>query len=57
MNINDTQTLLKCGNLATLSGTKKRDLIIMNGIINNKNIADINDDLIAHEFPDLFTNR
>lgn len=57
MNIDDTQTLLKCGNLATLSGTQKRDLIIINGIISNKDVVDINDDLIAHEFPDLFTNR
>ena len=57
MNIDDTQTLLKCGNLATLSGTKKRDLVIMNGIIKNKDIIAINDDLIAHDFPDLFTNR
>ena len=57
MDIDDTQTLLKCGNLATLSGTKKRDLIIMNGIINNKDIVDINDDLAAHGLPDLFTNR
>lgn len=57
MNIEDTQILLKCGNLPTLSGERKRDLVIINGIVNNKDIMDINDDLISHEFPDLFTNR
>lgn len=57
MSIEDTQKLLKCGNLPTLSGERKRDLIIMNGIINNDDIMSINDDLIAHDFPDLFSNR
>lgn len=57
MNIDDTQRLLKCGNLATLSGSRKRDVVIMNGIVNNKDIIDINNNLIEQGFPDLFTNR
>ena len=57
MDIEETQKLLKCGNLATLSGTKKRDVIIMDGIIKKSDIVAINDELIAHGFPDLFTNR
>lgn len=57
MNMDDTQKLLKCGNLPTLSGSRKRDIVIMNGIIHNKDIYDINDALIARGLPDLFTNR
>lgn len=57
MNINDTQTLLKCGNLATLSGTRPRDIVIMDGIINNKGIEDINTELVARGYEDLYTNK
>ena len=57
MDFKETQKLLKCANLATLSDRIKRDVIIMDGIKKNKCIADINDELIAHDFPDLLTNR
>lgn len=57
MNLDETQKLLKCGNCATLSGGKPRDVHIMDGIIHGKCIADIDEDLTDHGFPGLFTQR
>ena len=57
MNIEETQMLLKCGKHATLSKGTARDIIIMEGIIKNKCVSEINEKLIAHDFPDLYTNR
>lgn len=57
MNIENTQKLLRSGNVATLSGQRARDVIIMDGIIKEKSFHEINDDLIARGMPDLFTNR
>lgn len=57
MDIDETQLLLKCGNVASLSGSRPRDLCIMEGIIHNKCIGDINDLLTEQGFPDLFTKR
>lgn len=57
MDIEETQKLLKCGNCASLSGSKPRDVYIMDGIIHNRTITEISDILTEHSLPDLFTKR
>lgn len=57
MNIDETQQLLKCGNVALLSGRRPRDVVIMDGIIHNNDIADINENLEKHKMPDLFSKK
>lgn len=56
MDLPETQQLLKCGNAASL-GAKPRDIIIMDGILHNKDLADINEELVKRNLPDIFSNR
>ena len=41
----EVQTLLKCGECAPLSGSRPRDVIILNGLVNKKSLGDIDDQL------------
>lgn len=47
LSIEETQSLLKSGNCAALSGSRERDLIIMQGIIHCHQIDEVNDALTA----------
>lgn len=51
----ETQMLLKNGNFAQLSRDRKRDIIIIDGIINARSLDEVNEDLIAHKKPNLFS--
>lgn len=53
LSIQDTQVLLKSGNCASLSASRPRDLIIMDGLINMKYIDDVNQALIKRNMMDL----
>lgn len=53
MNYDETQYLLKCGNVASLSGTRARDIKIIEGILHNRQLGDINEELIKSGFSDL----
>ena len=55
LNIDETQSLLKNGNCAALSGTRPRDVIIMHGIKNEQYLDEINETLKNKNFPDLNT--
>lgn len=57
MNLSETQNLLKTGNLATLSGSNPRDIIIVDGIIRGSDIADISSKLTEFGYSDLFSKR
>lgn len=50
----DTQLLLKLGGRATLSGERKRDILISDGIIHKRSIDEINARLQRHSFPSLY---
>ena len=41
----EVQTLLKCGECAPLSGSRPRDVIILEGLVNKKSLGDIDDQL------------
>lgn len=45
LSFDETQVLLKSGNCSALSGAKKRDLIIIHGIINKMDYSEVNDAL------------
>ena len=53
LSISETQVLLKSGNCASLSASRERDLIIMDGIVNKKYFDDINQALIDKNLTDL----
>lgn len=57
MSLDETQTLLKCGNVASLSGSKPRDVVIIEGIIKAKEIDDISNTLVEHGFGDLYSKK
>ena len=57
MTYDETQYLLKCGNAASLSGTRERDIKIMEGILHNQQLGDINEELIKSGFSDLSSKR
>lgn len=42
LSIEETQALLKSGNCASLSGSRERDLVIMEGIIHKRFIDEVN---------------
>ena len=42
LTLEETQVLIKSGNCSALSGTRLRDLVIMDGIINKSNYFDVN---------------
>ena len=59
LSLEDTQTLLKVSNLAQLSGTRPRDLIIMKALLDmdkeeHDEIEQINQKLIDSGMPDLY---
>lgn len=45
MNLDETQKLLKCGSNASLSGTRPRDIAIMDGIIKDMDLYDLDKSL------------
>lgn len=45
MNLSETQKLLKIGDLASLSGSSPRDIVIIDGILRELDIIDINNHL------------
>lgn len=57
MDLSETQTLLKLGNLATLSGSNLRDIVIIDGILRNLDIVDICNQLTKNGFSDLFSKK
>lgn len=54
MNLTDTQSLLKLGGHATLSGSNPRDIVIISGILKEQDIADISEALSRNGYADLF---
>ncbi len=57
MSLDQTQTLLKYGNAAALSGVRARDIKIMDGILKGRPLGDINEALTASGFSDLSNKR
>ena len=57
MSLSETQKLLKIGNLASLSGSNPRDIVIIDGILRNLDIVDISNNLIKNGFSDLFSKK
>ena len=57
MSLDETQKLLKIGNLATLSGSNPRDIVIIDGILRNLDIVDICENLERNGFSDLFSKK
>ena len=53
LSMDETQRLLKSGNCSSLSITRDRDLVIMDGIINRRDFLQVNAALNAKGFPDL----
>lgn len=51
----ETQILLKSGNCAALSGSRQRDLYIIDGIESKKTFDVVNEALRAHGFLDLYS--
>ena len=49
----ETQTLLKCGGCAALSGSSKRDILLMDGIISKKSLGEIDEILRESGFKGL----
>lgn len=57
LDLDETQKLLKCGNCASLSGSKPRDVYIMDGILHGRGIADIDEELTENGLSGLFSNQ
>ena len=57
MNLTETQKLLKIGDLASLSGSSPRDIVIIDGILRELDIIDINNHLEKNGFSDLFSKK
>lgn len=55
MSFDETQVLLKAGNAAALSASRKRDIYIIEGIQKQFSYDDVNSVLTAHGFPDLYS--
>ena len=53
----DTQVLLKAGNRSLLSGSRERDRIIMQGIVQKRHLGDINEKLKRSGFNDLLSKQ
>lgn len=51
----ETQLLLKCGNCAALSGTRPRDVILINGILHHLDIEQISQNLEENGFVNLYS--
>ena len=50
----ETQYLLKCGNLSALSASRRRDVIIIDGIVHKTSIDEINEVLIKEKLMDIY---
>ena len=57
LSFEDTQALLKAGNRSMLSGSRNRDLIIMEGIIQRQGLGSVNAALTRQGFGDLFSKQ
>ena len=57
LSFEDTQALLKAGNRSMLSGSRNRDLIIMEGIIQRQGLGSVNAALTRQGFGDLFAKQ
>lgn len=57
LSFESTQVLLKAGNRSLLSGSRPRDLLIMEGIIKNTSLGDLNAKLQDHNYHDLFAKQ
>lgn len=55
MTFEETQTLLKSGSCAALSGRRERDLFIIEGITNRRTFDEVNANLIRYGFADLYS--
>ena len=55
--LSETQKLLKIGDLASLSGSSPRDIVIIDGILRELDIIDINNHLEKNGFSDLFSKK
>ncbi len=53
LSFEETQTLLKAGNCAALSGNRHRDLYIIKGLEDHLNFVEVNEMLTAQGFSDL----
>ena len=53
LSLDETQRLLKSGNCSTLSITRSRDLVIMDGVIHKKDFVQVNEELTGQGFGDL----
>ena len=53
LSMDEAQKLLKSGNCSSLSITRDRDLVIMDGLINKRDFLQVNAALLAKGFPDL----
>lgn len=51
----EMQVLLKCGNCAALSGSRKRDILLINAVIKKQSIDDVNQSLIDNGFMSLYS--
>lgn len=51
----ETQVLLKCGNCAALSGSRPRDIVLMNAVIHQEAIDDVEKYLNERGFMSLFS--
>ena len=57
MNLSETHKLLKIVDLASLSGSSPRDIVIIDGILRELDIIDINNRLEKNGFSDLFSKK
>lgn len=57
MTFETTQVLLKAGNRSLLSGSRDRDRIIIQGIVQNHLLGDVNKELTCNGFHDLFSKQ
>ena len=55
LSFEETQTLLRYGGRAALSGSRGRDIIISDGIIKQRTIDEVNAHLQSHYFVDLYS--
>lgn len=51
----ETQTLLKLSNCAALSGTRRRDVFIINAIVNRHSVGILEDELLAHNLESILS--
>ena len=57
LSFEETQTLLRYGGRAALSGSRGRDIIISDGIIKQRTIEEVNAHLQSHYFVDLYSKE